>query len=236
VTGTPDGPAVRTGVATSDYIAGLYAFAGILLALRNRDRSGRGEQVDIALFDSILSTLSMPVGIFEATGATPKRLGNDHSSIAPYESLRASDGMVMIAAANPRLWRQLCDAVGLTRLVTDPRFATNTDRVKNRPALKVELESAFAAFTVDQLVERLGAFGVPCGRVRTVPEALQDPQVAARQMLLDFGDPDMKGVRVLGNPIKLSRDGARPTRRAPRLGEHTDEILNALKQQGQTGV
>jgi formyl-CoA transferase len=236
VTGTPDGPPVRTGVATSDYIAGLYAFAGILLALRTRDRTGRGEQVDIALFDSILSTLSMPVGIFEATGAIPRRLGNDHSSIAPYESLRASDGTIMIAAANPRLWRQLCDAVGLTSLVADPRFTTNTDRVTNRPALKVELETAFAAFTVDQLVERLGAFGVPCGRVRTVPEALQDPQIEARQMLLDLGDPDMKGVRVLGNPIKLSRDGARPTRRAPRLGEHTDEILAELSQRGQTGV
>jgi len=228
ITGTPDGPPVRTGVATSDYIAGLYAFAGILLALRNRDRTGRGEQVDIALFDSILSTLSMPVGIFEATGAIPKRLGNDHSSIAPYESLRASDGMIMIAAANPRLWRQLCDAVGLSRLVTDPRFLTNTDRVKNRPELKVELERAFAAFTVDQLVDRLGDAGVPCGRVRTVPEALRDPQVEARQMLLDLGDPEMKGLRVLGNPIKLSRDGARPSRRAPRLGEHTEEVLAEL--------
>jgi len=236
VTGTADGPPVRTGVATSDYIAGLYAFAGILLALRNRDRTGRGEQVDIALFDSILSTLSMPVGIFEATGRIPTRLGNDHSSIAPYESLRASDGMIMIAAANPRLWRQLCEAVGVLPLVSDPRFLTNTDRVKNRPALKTALEAAFSAFTVDQLVERLGAFGVPCGRVRTVPEALRDPQIEARQMLLDFGDPEMKGVRVLGNPIKLSRDGARFTRRAPRLGEHTEEILNELAQRGPTGV
>jgi crotonobetainyl-CoA:carnitine CoA-transferase CaiB-like acyl-CoA transferase len=228
VTGTPDGPPVRSGVAITDYLAGLYAFGGILLALRTRDRTGTGEHVDIALFDSILSTLSMPVGILQATGETPRRLGNDHSSIAPYEALQASDGMVMVAAANPRLWKQLCDAVGAAQLVDDPRFATNTDRVKNRPALKNELERAFSAFTVSALVQRLERASVPCGRVRTVAEALQDPQVNARQMLLDFNEPDMNGFRVLGNPIKLSADGAKPTRRAPRLGEHTREILLEL--------
>ena len=228
VTGTPDGPPVRSGVAMTDYLAGLYAFGGILLALRTRDRTGEGEYVDIALFDSILSTLSMPAGILQATGETPRRLGNDHSSIAPYEALHASDGMVMIAAANPRLWKQLCDAVGASPLLDDPRFATNTDRVRNRPALKIELERAFSAFTVGALVERLERASVPCGRVRTVAEAIQDPQVSARQMLLDFGEPDMKGLRVLGNPIKLSVDGANPTRRPPRLGEHSREILKEL--------
>ena len=228
MTGTADGPPVRAGVAMTDYLAGLYAFSGILLALRNRDRTGAGEHVDIALFDSMLSTMSMPAGILQATGKAPHRLGNDHSSIAPYEALRASDGMVMIAAANPRLWKQLCAAVGRAELETDPRFATNTDRVKNRTALKVELEGAFAAYTVDRLVETLAKASVPCGRVRTIEEALQDPQVNARQMLLDFGEPDMKGLRVVGNPIKLSGDGANPTRRPPRLGEHTAEILREL--------
>jgi formyl-CoA transferase len=228
ITGTPDGPPVRSGVAMTDYLAGLYAFGGILLALRTRDRTGTGDHVDIALFDSILSTLSMPVGILQATGETPRRLGNDHASIAPYEALHARDGLVMIAAANPRLWKQLCDAVGASRLADDPRFSTNTDRVKNRAALRAELERAFSAFTVDQLVERLAQASVPCGRVRTVAQALQDPQVEARQMLLDFAEPDMSGLRVLGNPIKLSGDGARPTRRPPRLGEHTREILAEL--------
>jgi len=228
VTGTPDGPPVRSGVAMTDYLAGLYAFAGILLALRHRDQTGRGEHVDIALFDSILSTLSMPAGILQATGRLPRRLGNDHSSIAPYEALRARDGMVMIAAANPRLWNRLCAAVGVPELVDDPRFATNTNRVENRPALKAALERAFSAFTVDALVERLEQAQVPCGRVRTVAEALRDPQVEARQMLLDFDDPVMGGLRVLGNPIKLSEDGPNPGRRPPLLGEHTQEILREL--------
>jgi formyl-CoA transferase len=228
ITGTADGPPVRAGVAVTDYLAGLYAFSGILLALRNRDRTGNGEHVDIALFDSMLSTLSMPAGIVQATGTTPHRVGNDHPSIAPYEGLRATDGFVMIAAANPRLWKQLCAAVEVPHLVNDSRFLTNTDRVRNRVALKTELEGAFANYSVDDLVARLHKAAVPCGIVRTVADALGDPQVAARQMLLDFGDPEMGGVRVLGNPIKLSENGAQPNRRPPRIGEHTREILEEL--------
>jgi glutaryl-CoA transferase len=228
ITGTADGPPVRAGVAVTDYLAGLYAFSGILLALRNRDRTGNGEHVDIALFDSMLSTLSMPAGIVQATGTTPHRVGNDHPSIAPYEGLRTRDGFVMIAAANPRLWKQLCAAVEVPHLVDDSRFLTNTDRVRNRAALKTELEGAFANYSVDDLVARLHKAAVPCGIVRTVADALGDPQVAARQMLLDFGDPEMGGVRVLGNPIKLSENGAQPNRRPPRIGEHTREILEEL--------
>jgi formyl-CoA transferase len=228
ITGTADGPPVRAGVAVTDYLAGLYAFSGILLALRNRDRTGNGEHVDIALFDSMLSTLSMPAGIVQATGTTPHRVGNDHPSIAPYEGLRTRDGFVMIAAANPRLWKQLCAAVEVPHLVDDSRFLTNTDRVRNRAALKSELEGAFANYSVDDLIARLHKAAVPCGIVRTVADALGDPQVAARQMLLDFGDPEMGGVRVLGNPIKLSENGAQPNRRPPRLGEHTREILEEL--------
>lgn len=229
ITGHPDGPPVRTGIAMTDYLAALYAFSGILLALRDRERTGKGQHVDIALFDSILSTLSMPVGILQATGQKPRRLGNDHSAIAPYEVLRASDGSVMIAAANSRLWKQLCAAVGVSHLVEDPRFKTNTDRVANRTVLKGELERAFAAFTVDALVGRLQEFGVACGRVRTVPEALEDPQIEPRQMLIPLDDPELEGFRVIGNPIKLSENPPRLYRRPPKLGEHTQEILGELE-------
>jgi len=228
ITGTPDGPPVRTGIAMTDYLAALYAYSGILLALRERDRTGKGQQVDIALFDSILSTLSMPVGIYQTTGKKPVRLGNDHSAIAPYEVLQAADGSVMIAAANTRLWTKLCEAVGASHLVSDPRFLTNTDRVANRRALKGELEAAFAQFTVDSLVARLNEFGVACGRVRTVPEALEDPQIAPRQMLMPLEDPELDGFRVLGNPIKLSNYSPKLFRRPPKLGEHTQEVLDEI--------
>jgi crotonobetainyl-CoA:carnitine CoA-transferase CaiB-like acyl-CoA transferase len=156
-------------------------------------------------------------------------MGNDHAAIAPYETLRARDGMVMVAAANPRLWKQLCGAVGLSHLTDDPRFRTNTDRVKNRAALKVEIERAFAPYSVEELARRLEAAAVPCGRVRTVAEALADPQIPARQMLLSFDDPELDGFQVIGNPIKLSNHPEPPrARRAPRIGEHTNEILHEI--------
>jgi formyl-CoA transferase len=230
ITGTPEGPPVRTGIATADYLAGLYAFGGILLALRERDRTGRGQHIDISLYDSVLSTLSMPAGVLQITGREPQRLGNDHSSIAPYEVLPCADGMLMIGCANSRLWKQLCVAIDRRELVDDPRFSTNTDRVKNRPALKAEIEGAFAAYTVERLVERLTEFGVPCGRVRTVSQALADPQVEPRQMFIPFDDPELGTFRVLGNPIKLSETPANLSRRPPKLGEHTEEVLRELHQ------
>jgi crotonobetainyl-CoA:carnitine CoA-transferase CaiB-like acyl-CoA transferase len=155
-------------------------------------------------------------------------MGNEHAAIAPYETLSARDGMLMVAAANPRLWSRLCGAIGAPQLVEDPRFRTNTDRVANRRALKDALERALSRFTVDELVERLGRAEVPCGRVRTIAEALADPQVEPREMLIGFDDPEIGAFRVPGNPIKLSEGGARPTRRPPRLGEHTHEILQEL--------
>src|SRR5688572_5588911 len=197
ITGQADGPPMRTGIAMTDYLAGLYAFGGILLALRERDRTGLGQHVDIALFDSVLSTLSMPAGILQATGRNPRRMGNDHAAIAPYETLRAKDGVLMIAAANPRLWRQLCAAVGVPHLADDARFRTNTDRVKNRAELKVELERAFAPHTVTELAAILERASVPCGQVRTVSEAVEDPQVDARQMFFGFDDPELDGFKVL---------------------------------------
>ncbi len=228
MTGDPDGPPVRTGTAMTDYLAALYAYSGILLALRERDRTGKGQHLDIALFDSIVSTLAMPFGILQATGHAPRRLGNAHSAIAPYEMLRASDGNVMIAAANNRLWRQLCAAVSVPHLVEDPRFTTNTARVANRVALKGELEDAFASFTVDALAARLQEFGVPCGRVRTISEALEDPQLEPRQMLIPLDGPELNGFRVIGNPIKLSETPPRLYRHPPKLGEHTSEVLDDI--------
>jgi crotonobetainyl-CoA:carnitine CoA-transferase CaiB-like acyl-CoA transferase len=172
--------------------------------------------------------MSMPAGILQATGRSPRRMGNDHAAIAPYETLRAKDGMVMIAAANPRLWKQLCHAVGAPHLIDDPRFKANSDRVRNRAELKAELERAFAPYTCDELARLLEHAAVPCGQVRTVADALEDPQVQARRMFFGFDDPDLQGFRVIGNPIKLSSGPHQPTLRPPKLGEHTREILLEL--------
>jgi CoA:oxalate CoA-transferase len=229
ITGFPGGEPTRVPFAITDYLAGLYAHIGILMALRDRDKTGLGQQVDIALYDSMLSVLSTQVGLLQAQGAAPPRQGNAHPTIAPYETFRVRDDLVMIAAPNPGLWERLCTSVEAAHLIRDARFLTNTDRVRNRGAMKASLEEAFAAFTIDELLARLRIAGIPNGRVRGLSEALHDPQVAARQMLLEFGDPSgLRGFQVLGNPIKLSRTPAVTTLRPPRLGEHTDSILEEL--------
>jgi crotonobetainyl-CoA:carnitine CoA-transferase CaiB-like acyl-CoA transferase len=228
VTGEADGEATRVGVAITDYLAGLYAIQGILLALVERQTSGQGQHVDIALFDSMLSVMRLPFGILLATGADPVRLGNEHPSIAPYETLRAKDGQIIVAVGNPRLWTQFCGAIGRPDLAGDPRFGTNDDRLANRPALKRVLEEIFEGLTVGELVDRLEACAVPCGRVRSVREAMQDPQVAARAMVVRQPHAALGTVETLGNPVKLSRTPGTIRLPPPSLGEHTAEVLEQL--------
>ncbi len=228
VTGQPDGPPTRVGIAITDYLAGLYAGQGILLALLERERIGVGQHVDIALFDSLMSALTLPAGILFATGRSPTRMGNDHPSIAPYETLRAHGGRVIVAAGNDRLWARLCTALGAGHLERDPRFATNDDRLRNRAALKTELEALFEQCPLAELLARLEAHHVPCGRVRSIAEALEDPQVRERDMVIVIDHPDLGEIKALGNPIKLSRHPHIPKAPPPRLGEHTDDVLSRV--------
>jgi CoA:oxalate CoA-transferase len=228
VTGFPDGEPTRVGIAVTDYLAGLYAIQGILLALIERQRSGQGQQIDLALFDSMLSVMHLPVGILLATGEDPGRLGNDHPSIAPYETMRAKDGSIIVAVGNPRLWVQFCEALGRRDLCDDPRFQTNTARVTNRDELRRTLQAVFHTMGVDELIQRLEAHNVPCGRLRTVKDALEDPQVAARDMLPELEYSTVGPIKVLGNPIKLSRTPFLIRRPPPRLGEHTEEVVSQL--------
>jgi crotonobetainyl-CoA:carnitine CoA-transferase CaiB-like acyl-CoA transferase len=229
VTGSPDAEPTRAGVAVTDYLAGLYATQGILLALHDRHRSGLGQHVDISLYDSMLSVMRLPVGILLATGTAPTRLGNDHPSVAPYETLNTAEGRIIVAVGNPRLWKRFCRAIDRDDLLNDPRFADNANRLWNRAALKAELECAFRSFRLSDLIERLQANGVPCGRVRSIDEALTDPQVSARDMLLSIPNGEDGPVLNLGTPVKLSRTPARVGLRPPHLGEHTSEVLAALE-------
>lgn len=228
VTGAPDGPPTRVGVAITDYLAGLYAMNGILLALRDRDETGLGQHVDIALLDAMTSALALPANVLFATGQELGREGNDHHSLTPYEAVHVSDGLVMVAVGNQRLWHQFCQAIGQPELETDPRFVTNTDRMRHRGELKTQLDAGLAGLTRDQLIGRLRAHAVPCGQVRTVAEALADPQLAARDMVVELAHPELGTVRLLGNVIKLSRSPAVIHRPPPGLGEHTAEVLAEL--------
>jgi crotonobetainyl-CoA:carnitine CoA-transferase CaiB-like acyl-CoA transferase len=222
VTGFPETGPTKVGVAITDCLAALYAVQGILLAHISRMRTGHGQLVDVALLDSAVSILGLPTGIAAATGRSPGRLGNEHPSLAPYAPFPAADGQVIVAVANARLWSRFCAAVGAGPLESDPRFATNTSRLENLPALNEAIRAVFQHQTVDSLIERLTAAGVPCGRVRTIDEVLRDAHLAARGMLLDV-PAGSASLKVPGNPIKLS-DGPPPAAAPPpALGAHTGQ-------------
>ena len=228
MTGFADGAPTRVGVAITDYLAGLYAIQGILLALHDRHTSGRGQHVDISLFEAMLSVMRLPLAVLQATGADPTRVGNDHLNIAPYEPLHAKDGLIIVAVANPRLWVRFCDAIERQDLRDDPRFKTNTERVANRAALKQALEETFQRFTVEELGRRLQAQNVPFGRVRSMREAIAHPQVAPRDILLQQHRADIGTVETLAPVVRLSRTPADVRLPPPALGEHTAEILKGL--------
>ena len=229
MTGFRDGEPTRVGVAITDYLAGLYATQGILLALNDRHTSGLGQHVDISLFEAMLSVMRLPMSVLQATGSTPTRVGNDHLNIAPYQPLRAKDGLIIVAVANPALWIRFCDAIEHPEWPDDPRFKSNTERVANRVALKEAIEQVFAGYTVEELTQRFQARNVPCGRVRSIGEALEHPQVGPREILLAQQHPQFGTFQTLAPVVRLSRTPADVTLPPPALGEHTQAVLQALK-------
>jgi len=228
MTGLPDGAPTRVGVAITDYLAGLYASQGILLALIERHASGLGQHVDISLFEAMLSVMRLPMAVMQGSGVTPTRVGNDHLNIAPYEPLRAKNGLIIVAVANPRLWIRFCEAIGRPELRDDPRFKSNTERVANRAALKQTLETTLAQWTTDEVGVRLQAQNVPFGRVRNIREAIDHPQAAARGVVLTQQRSDIGAVQTLAPVVRLSRTPAEPRLPPPALGEHTAEVLRNL--------
>ena len=232
MTGFADGEPTRVGVAITDYLAGLYATQGILLALHDRHTSGLGQHVDISLFEAMLSVMRLPMSVLLATGVTPGRVGNDHLNIAPYQPLRAKDGLIIVAVANPALWVRFCEAMERPEWRDDPRFKTNTDRVAHRAALRQIIEAVFEGFTVDELTSRLQARNVPCGRVRSIAEALEHPQVAPRAILMAQQHPRIGTVETLTPVVRLSRTPAAVALPPPALGEHTQEIVEGLRAKG----
>ena len=225
VTGEAEGQPLRLGVAISDITAGMFAVQGIAFALLARERTGRGQLVDIGMLDATAALLTYQAGIYFATGQTPGRLGNRHPTIVPYETFEAADGDFVIAVGNDEQWRRFCQVVGLDAIASDERFATNRVRVSNYPALRPLLAEKLRARTRSEWVERLRPAGVPCGSVRDVAEVLQDPHLAAREMVQQLEHAVAGQVRVTGVPIKLSETPGCVRTPPPTLGQHTDEIL-----------
>jgi formyl-CoA transferase len=227
-TGSPDGPPVKVGVPVADLGAALFGTFGILCALRARRTTGRGQLVDTSLFEAALALSAWEATEYWYTGEVPRRLGTAHRLNAPYQAFRASDGRFTVGAANSRLWPRFCALLGLSALVDDPRFRTVGDRVKHVRELERAIEAVTAGQTRAHWLEKCEAAGIPAGPINSVPEALADPHAVSRAMVQEYDYPGAGRVKALGNPVKLSRTPARFRRAAPRLGEHTDDVLAAL--------
>ncbi len=228
VTGPEDGPPHRLPLAIADIGAGMFAAIGILAALRARERTGRGQQVDTSLYDAAVSFGLYEAAHLFATGEEPPRLGQAHRGAAPYQVFRTADGWITIGAGAQPLWLRFCEAIGRADLAQDPRFKDNAARVANRRALVAVLEGIFARAGTKQWVERLIAADVPVGPVQSYAEVFADPQVLARGMVAELDHPAAGPMRTLGIPVKLSETPGALRRPAPRLGEHTAEVLAEL--------
>ena len=219
ITGPADGPATRPGTALIDLTTALYAATGTLAALREREQSGEGQHLEVALLDSAFAMLLNVGSGFLNTGELPVRTGNAHPSIAPYQTIPTATDDLALAVGNDALFARLCDELGRPELKSDQRFATNSERVANRDELIAILIEIFAGESAQVWAERLTAAGVPAGPVNDVAQAYQFAEGLGLEPLVD-----LEGVRSTRSPMRLSRTPAVPQSRPPRLGEHNDEL------------
>lgn len=225
LTGTEESGPTRAGIAIADLLAGVFAAQGIQLALLARERTGRGQVVHTSLLEAMISILSWGAGMYFESGKAPGPAGQHHPLSSPYGRFRAADGYLNIAAGNDAMWEKLARALGHEDWIADARFAKVRARVKNRDALTSEIEGALAADGVDVWVERINAAGVPCGPVLDLEQVFADPQVLAREMLVELPHPQRGTIKSTGLPVKLSDTPGGIDRSPPVHGEHTDEIL-----------
>ena len=225
ITGEPDGEPMKVGVAISDITAGLYAATAILAALAARERTGRGDRIDISLLDATVSWLANVASSYLVTREPPKRYGNAHASIVPYQAFRAADDYFVVAVGNDGQWQRFCRAIERPDLATDERFRTNPQRVERRATLLPLLEQHFATRPAAYWLERLEQAEVPAAPVNTLDRVFADPQVLARSMLVEAQHPTIGTLRMTGSPLKLRSIETRPLEPPPLLGQHTEEVL-----------
>ena len=225
INGELGGDPMKVGVAVIDLFAGSHAATGILAALRHRDRTGEGQSVDLSLLESSLAALANQASAYLMGGVVHERLGNAHPHIVPTNAYATADGPVMVCVGNDPQFRKLCGLLDAPELADDPRFATNRDRVAHRHELDAELGARLAPRSGRALTERADAIGVPMAPILELDEVFAQPQVAAREMLIEFDHPTVGRMRQVGFPIKLERTPAALRFPPPLLGEHTEEVL-----------
>ena len=237
ITGWPGMPPTRVGMSTGDITASLFAAVGIVAALHQRDTTGVGQKVDVAMLDCQLAILENALSRFQVDGVPPQPLGNRHPTITPFQAFKALDGYFVVGAGNDAIWVRLCRAIDRPDLAVDSRFATNAARTDMLEEVIACLAPAFATKTVAEWLAILEAAGVPSGPVNTIDRVVENRQLKARNMLVEVEDPAAGTVLVPGNPIKLSEVPVEPHfTRAPAVGEHTEEVLRDLAGMGPADV
>jgi len=229
LTGEPDQGPMRYPTPLADATAGVYSVIGILSALLARERTGQGQFVDVALLDGQVAWLTNVAGAYFATGQRPKKLGNAHPNIVPYQPFKARDKHLIVGVGSERLWERFCQALEIGETIgKDPRFATNPDRLRHRAELIPLLEQVLVTRDADDWLERLRAADIPCGPINEVDEILNDPQILARGMIVELEHSTAGKVRSLGNPVHLDTTPVCYRLAPPTLGQHTGEVLEQL--------
>jgi crotonobetainyl-CoA:carnitine CoA-transferase CaiB-like acyl-CoA transferase len=230
LTGPADGHPTKVGVGIADVMAGMYAATAILAALRHRDAMGEGQYIDIALVDTQIAWLINEGTNFLLSGEPPRRRGNQHPNIAPYQVFETADGDVIVAVGNDPQFERFCALIGLPSLAEDERFATNAQRLVNREALVETVSARLRGLTKDVLISGMEKYDVPGGPINTLPEVFASDQVAARGMRISIDYPSAKGGKIdlIGNPVKFSRTPVSYRRPPPRCGADTEEVLREL--------
>lgn len=228
ITGAENGEPTRVGASVGDIIAGLFTTIGLMMALHHREATGEGQKVDVAMLDCQVAVLENAISRYFVNGDVPKPLGNRHPSITPFESFTASDGHVIVGAGNDRLWEKLCNLLGHPELLADERFDTNLNRTKHCKELKAILDETIKTKTVETWLGELEAAGVPCAPINTIDKIVNDPQIKAREMIVEVDHPVAGPLHMPGVPIKLSATPGSVDAPAPLLGQHTDELLKEL--------
>ena len=226
----PEGEApLRAAQPVTDLVAGLYTAFGVVSALHGRNRDGRGQAVETSMVNGVLSMMAYLASEHFVTGENPQRTGNDHPLVAPYGLYDTADGQIAIAPSNDQVLQRLLTEIGLAELLEDPRFDSNAKRFERRDELHAILDAALASDTQENWIIRLNRAGVPTGKIQTLKDVFEDPQIKAQEMSIDVPHGDRGDVRMLGFPVKLSRTPCEVRLPAPELGEHTEEVLSALR-------
>jgi formyl-CoA transferase/CoA:oxalate CoA-transferase len=228
ITGPADGTPYRLGVAIADIVTGMFAAFGVAMGLLSRERTGRGQFIDVGMLDSVAAVLTYQAGICFATGQAPPRLGNQHPTIVPYETLTASDGSIVVAVGNDTLFQKFCGVLEAPAIAEDTRFTTNKGRVEHQDALRPLLAERLLTRTRAEWLGALKEAGVPCGGVRDLAEVLSDPQLVERMMVLPMTHPKVGPMHVLGVPVKLGDTPGGVRMPPPVLGQHTHAVLEEI--------